>query len=148
MPASTTTRADIVSIPLVAATNFVSYEFNFVVPVPPVPARKSQAQILWMQLTYAADATVGTRVPILTLTDDAAAQVFTIASINTVAAGQVSTQSILQGALIFPLNILGFMRTIPVDGLFAFEGWTLAFFDLNGVSAGDTMTGFMQLRIS
>ena len=121
--------------------------FNLDLPTPPLNRGAAQFQILWAQFLYVADATVGVRQPVFDLLDENLVSQFSTASINTNAANQGILHSFLQGAVIFPLSVFGLTRTFPVDGLFGFNNYTARFQDLSGISAGDTFTGFMQVRL-
>jgi len=147
MPLSDSRTPEIVTIPFVSATNSASYIFNFDLPTIPLNKGASQAQILWVSITYSADGTVGTRVPVFDVLDDSATSVFAVASINTQTAGQLIEHTILQGVWIFPNSVFGLMRTIPVNGLFVFNNWEMRFADLAAISAGDSFAGNVQVRL-
>ena len=147
MPLSDNRKPEIVTIPLIAATNTVSFTFNFKLPTSPLNRGASQAHILWIQFVYTANGVVGTRVPVFNLFNSAASSQFSIASINTNTAGTVRTHNLMQGVLIFPVSVTGLLRTLPNNGLFAFNNWSINIADLNNISAGDAISGRMQVRL-
>lgn len=147
MPITDIRAPQISTIPIVSATNDFTYTFNFDRPnVGLQDGAYGVAQVLWVQFTYTATATVGTRTIALDIQDNLLNQIYSIASINTVAAGQNVVHSFLQGVVISPLTIAGFMRTIPVDGIYVFDRWSIRFQDLASVDPADAFTGFMQVR--
>lgn len=146
MPLSDNRSPEIVTIPI-SGTNIGDYLFDLKLPTPPLNRGASQFQILWIQFLYVADATVGVRQPVIDLLDTTLSSVFSVASINTNAANQGIQHSLLQGIVIFPLSVFGQARTIPVNGLFGFNEYTLRIQDLSGISGGDTFSGFMQVRL-
>lgn len=146
MPLSDNRSPEIVTIP-VSGTNIGDYLFDLLLPTPPLNTGASQFQILWVQFLYVADATIGVRQPVLDLLDETLTSRFSVASINTQTANQGINHSFLQGVVIFPVSIFGQIRTIPVDGLFGFNQYTLRIQDLAGISGGDTFSGMMQVRL-
>ena len=147
MPLTDIRSPQISTIPIVSATNNFTYTFNFDRPnVGLQDGAYGVAQVLWVQFTYSATATVGTRTIALDINDENGTSVYSIASINTVAAGQNVVHTFLQGVVISPLTIAGFMRTIPVDGIYVFDRWEIQFQDLANVDPADAFTGFMQVR--
>lgn len=146
MPLSDNRTPEIVTIP-VSGTNIGDYTFNLDLPTPPLNAGASQFQILWVQFLYVADAVVGVRNPVFDLLDENLVSRFSVASINTNTANQGIQHNFLQGVVIFPLSVFGQSRTIPVDGLYGFNNYTARIQDLAGISAGDTFSGFMQVRL-
>lgn len=146
MPLSDNRSPEIVTIP-VSGTNIGDYIFNLDLPTPPLNSGASQFQILWLQFLYVADATVGTRIPVIDLLDENLISVYSVASINTQIANQGIQHSLLQGVVIFPLSVFGQARTFPNNGLFGFNNYRLRIQDLSTISAGDTFTGFMQVRL-
>lgn len=146
MPLSDNRSPEIVTIP-VSGTNIGDYTFNLDLPTSPLNSGASEFQILWIQFVYTADATVGTRNPVMDLLDESLNSVFSVASINTQTANQGIQHSLLQGVVIFPVSVFGLMRTIPVNGLYGFNNYTVRIQDLSAISAGDTFAGFMQVRL-
>lgn len=147
MPLSERITPEIITVPIVSPDNDFTFAFDFDLPTVPLNTGAKSAQILWTQFVYSATATVGTRVPVFDLLDDAASQVFAIASINTQGAGTTVVHSLLQGAVIFPVSIFGLMRTIPVDGLFAFNDYSIRIHDIAVIDPADTFVGVMQVRL-
>lgn len=147
MPVSDRITPEIVTIPIVSPTNSLTIPFDLDLPTSPLNSGATSFQILWMQFTYTATATVGVRVPVFDLFDDLSVVNFTIASINTQGAGTVVAHTLLQGAIVFPVNVFGLIRTFPVDGLFGFNDWSIRIADIAGVDAADSFTGNMQVRL-
>lgn len=146
MPLSDTRTPEIVTVP-VSGTNIGDYLFDLKLPTPPLNRGGSEFQILWLQFLYTASAVVGVRQPIIDLLDETLTSVFSVASINTQTANQGIQHSFLQGAVIFPVSVFGAMRTIPVNGLYGFNEYTLRIQDIAAISAADTFAGFMQVRL-
>jgi hypothetical protein len=106
----------------------------------------STVQILWAYFTYTADATIGSRIPIMTLSDDQANVVFQLTYFASVAANGSLGINMSQGSTIVPSNVLGRPTAIPADGLHARNNWVLRFFPFPSFSAGDAFSGYFQTR--
>jgi len=104
------------------------------------------AQWLWSQFVYVADATAGTRIIVARVRDENAVLTWQQTYFQTVAAGGTLIVQFMQGNTIIPPSVLGTHTTLPIDGLFFEDQWTLEFFDFSGVSAGDTFSGMFQTR--
>lgn len=138
MPLSRLVSAEIQTIEILSVASVFTYEF--LIP------QNSVAQILWANMTFSADATVGTRRANLELADETGAVVYAVRYFKTQAAGTALLVSFLQGSTIVPATILGLNTTIPFDGLFAGANYTLTISDIFATSAGDSIAGFMQTR--
>lgn len=138
MPVSNVNIDAINTIPILSVAAAFTYTFE-------IP-ENARVQILWSQFLSVADATVGTRRIVLQIRNDTATLVMQIAYFATQAASGSTFITFAQGLTIIPANVLGLVTTIPADGIFVRNDWTLNFVYFPFVSVGDTFTGFFQTR--
>lgn len=137
MPLSNVNIDAINTIPILSTNGQFAYVFE-------IP-ENARVQILWAQYLYVADATVLTRNHILLIRDENATTILQITYFATSTANTSASITFAQGLTIIPANVLGKITTIPADGLFVRNGWSLDFFAFLG-SAGDIFTGNFQTR--
>lgn len=104
-------------------------------------------QVLWFQYDWLTDTATGTRLPVINFFDENTVNVFRSFSINeTILTLTLFLNTHLKGISVFPVSIVGLNRSLPIDGLFAFNDWSFTITDFNGTSAGDTFTGSFQVK--
>lgn len=138
MPLSDVNIEAINTIPILSVAGAFTYTFE-------IP-ENARIQILWTQFLSVTDATVGTRRNVLQIRDDTATLVLQISYFQTQAASGSVFVTFAQGLTIVPANVLGIITTIPANGLFVRNDWTLNFIYFPFISAGDTFTGNFQTR--
>jgi len=138
MPLSNTTTGTINTIPVLSVAGAFSYTFE-------IP-QGGTAQVLWAQLISAANAAVGVRQMVMQVSDEASNPVFSINYFATQTANSTLVLSFFQGLTIIPQSIVGTVTTIPTEGLFVSNGWTLEFVYSPLISALDVFTGNFQSR--
>ena len=111
-----------------------------------IVAAGQTAQILWSQYVSTTDATAGVRRAFVQVRDETAAVVLTLSYFATQAAGSALGITFAQGLTIVPASVLGLVTTLPADGLFVKNRWTLTYGYFPFISAGDVFSGFFQSR--
>jgi len=103
-------------------------------------------QLLWTSVVLTTDATVGNRRMFLQISDENANIIFNVNYFSTQAASSTVRITFAQGLTIIPTTVLGRQTTLPADGLFVKDKWTLTTGIFPGISAGDVFSGFFQTR--
>ena len=126
------------TIPILSVAGGFTYTFE-------IP-ENARVQILWSQFVSTADATVGVRRSFLQVRDESSTVIVTITYFATQAASSSIGITFAQGLTIIPASVLGVVTTIPADGLFVRNDWTLTYGYFPFISAGDVFAGNFQSR--
>ncbi len=138
MPLSPRKIPVINTLPILSVAGQFAYVFDL--------QSNNTIQLLWTSVVSTTDATVGTRRMFLNVNDETGTNVFSVTYFSTQAATASLRVTFAQGVTIIPSTVLGTQTTIPADGLFIKDKWTLltGYFPL--ISAGDVFSGFFQTR--
>ena len=137
MPLTPGRQVEIQTIEILSVASIATHTF--------VMGRDESQQILWSQTLYTADAVVGGRRPLLVVRDENANLIVSILYFQTINASGSAQVLFSQGNTIIPQSVLGAQTALPSD-LFVRNGWTLTISDFVGVSAGDVISGWFQVR--
>jgi hypothetical protein len=130
--------ASIQTLPIASSAAAFSYTFE-------LPTNAS-AQILWTQVLSTTDATGGTRRMFWRVRDDTGVTVCQVSYFATQGASTSLFHSFFQGTTIVPETVLGFVTSIPRDGIFVRDGYEFDMSYFPFISAGDVFSGFFQTR--
>ncbi len=138
MPLSPRKIPVINTLPILSTGGFFTYVFDL--------QSNNTVQVLWTSVISTTDATVGTRRMFLNILDELGAAIFSVTFFGTQAASSTFRVTFAQGVTVVPSTVLGIQTTIPADGLFVKNKWSLVtgYFPL--ISAGDVFSGFFQTR--
>jgi len=138
MPLSNTTTGTINTVPILSDLGAFTYAFE-------IP-QGGRVQILWAQFIILTSAAVGVRQMTMQVNDGASNPVFIINYFATQPANATAVISFFQGLTIIPQTIVGVVTTMPTEGLFVSNNWTLEFSFSPFISALDVFTGNFQTR--